>query len=197
MMSKTVLLLSTALAWTCASPAWAQCTADAHTLCLNEGRFAVTADWQTGGPPEAAQAELLTSDTGYFWFFNAANVEMVVKVIDGCTVNQHFWVFAGGLTNVAVTLRVEDTETGAVQGYQNPANRAFQPIQDTAAFTDCDGGGGGGGGGDPDGKPATLPPFESVDLYSGDSPLNIPIPTLFSIPTQRCWRGASRGPERW
>jgi hypothetical protein len=43
-------------------------------------------------------------------------------------------VFAGGLTNVDTTITVTDTQTGAVKTYRNPANTAFQPIQDTAAF---------------------------------------------------------------
>ena len=39
----------------------------------------------------------LTGDTGYFWFFNSANVELIVKVLDGRTVNGQFWVFYGAL----------------------------------------------------------------------------------------------------
>ena len=27
----------------------------------------------------------LTSDSGYFWFFDADNIELVVKVLDACT----------------------------------------------------------------------------------------------------------------
>jgi hypothetical protein len=76
----------------------------------------------------------MTTDTGYFWFFSNGNVEMVVKVVDGRAFNNKFWVFAGGLTNVDVTLTVTDTETGTVNTYRNLANTAFQPIQDTAGF---------------------------------------------------------------
>jgi homoserine acetyltransferase len=64
-------------------------------------------------------------------------VEMIVKVLDACSLNAHKWVFAGGLTNVEVTLTVTDTQTGAVKTYLNPANTAFLPIQDTAAFGTC------------------------------------------------------------
>ena len=69
-----------------------------------------------------------------------ANVEMVVKVIDACSLNGRFWIFAGGLTNVDVTIRVEDRGTGGrVQSrtYHNPQNTPFQPIQDTSAFSTC------------------------------------------------------------
>lgn len=117
------------------------CLEDGATLCLAGDRFEVKA---TFDPPndaddlfEPAQAVTLTADTGYFWFFDQANVEVVVKVLNACTVNQRIWVFAGGLTNVAVEITVRDAETGAVQIYENPQVTAFQPIQDTGAFATC------------------------------------------------------------
>ena len=79
----------------------------------------------------------LTEDTGYFWFFEASSVEVVVKVLDGCPLNAHSWVFAGGLTNVGVTLTVTDTQTGVTKTYTNPADTPFAPIQDTTAFATC------------------------------------------------------------
>ena len=62
----------------------------------------------------------LTGDTGAFWFFDAANIELVVKVLDGRPVNGNFWLFYGALSNVEYTLTVTDTETGAVKTYSNP-----------------------------------------------------------------------------
>ncbi len=111
------------------------CSADATTLCLNGGRFEVEVRWTTPqGQSGAGQAVTLTGDTGYFWFFSANNVEVVVKVVDGRAFNSRFWVFAGGLTNVNVTITVTDTATGTVRTYTNPQGVAFQPIQDTSAF---------------------------------------------------------------
>jgi hypothetical protein len=114
------------------------CVADAETLCLNEGRFRVGVDFLTAdGQGGRADAQILTGDTGYFTFFNAANVEVVIKVLDACSFNSRFWVFAGGLTNVQVDLEVVDTTTGTVKRYANPLGTAFQPIQDTSAFATC------------------------------------------------------------
>ena len=76
----------------------------------------------------------LTSGTGYFWFFDPANIEMVVKVLNGCGINQSEWVFGGGLTNVAVTLTVVDSQTRETKTYNNPQDTAFLPIQDTTAL---------------------------------------------------------------
>ena len=113
------------------------CTPGINTLCLNGGRFKVTATYQTSTASGAGNGVAMTTDTGYFWFFSSNNVEMVVKVVNGCTFNSRYWVFAGGLTNVSVNFVVTDTRTGVVKTYSNPANTAFQPIQDTAAIATC------------------------------------------------------------
>ncbi|HEX9148110.1 MAG TPA: SBBP repeat-containing protein [Thermoanaerobaculia bacterium] len=115
------------------------CSADATTLCLNNGRFKVQTQWTTPqGQSGAGQAVGLTSDTGYFWFFSSNNAEIVAKVVDGRALNSRFWVFAGGLTNVNVVMTVTDTLTGAFKTYTNPQGVAFQPIQDTSAFAALD-----------------------------------------------------------
>lgn len=114
------------------------CTPDASTLCLNQNRFRVQVDWRTPtGESGVGQAVSLTQDTGYFWFFNQDNVEMVIKVLDACSFANRFWVFAGGLTNVDVEISVEDTRSGIARSYSNPQNTPFQPIQDTNAFATC------------------------------------------------------------
>lgn len=114
------------------------CTPDATTLCLNDGRFRVTAEWETDqGQSGNGQAVSLTSDTGYFWFFDDDNVEVIIKVLDACGVNQRYWVFAGGLTNVEVKITVQDTSSGETQTFVNPQGQAFEPLQDTGAFATC------------------------------------------------------------
>lgn len=114
------------------------CPQNATTLCIGGGRFSVKATFDAGsGNSGNAQAVGLTSDTGYLWFFEASNVEAVVKVIDGCALNGHYWIFAGGLTNVNVVMTVTDLQTGAQRTYTNPANTTFEPIQDTSAFSTC------------------------------------------------------------
>lgn len=106
-------------------------------LCLGNSRFGITADWSTTTSSGHGTGVALTADTGYFWFFGSTNVEMVVKALDGCGITGHKWIFAGGLTNVNVTMTVTDFQTGAVKTYINPQGTAFQPIQDTGAFATC------------------------------------------------------------
>jgi hypothetical protein len=113
------------------------CTPDAQSLCLSDGRFKVQAAWQSSTSSGNGTAIPGSSDTGQFWFFNSSNVEMVVKVLNGCGINTRYWVFAGGLTNVKVTMTVTDMQNAAVQTYVNNLNTPFAPIQDTGAFATC------------------------------------------------------------
>jgi hypothetical protein len=118
--------------------ALAESCSDDTALCLLGGRFRLTATWETSdGQHGTGRTRQLTDETGYFWFFAENNVEVVVKVLDACGPFGRFWVFAAGLTNVAVDLRVEDTLTGAVRTYSNPLGKPFQPLQDTNAFATC------------------------------------------------------------
>ncbi|MEM6704283.1 MAG: hypothetical protein AAF690_16320 [Acidobacteriota bacterium] len=122
----------------CTSSATGECTPNDSTLCLNGGRFEVRARWQVrSGDSGQASAVPLTPDTGYFWFFDRDNVEAVIKILDACAINQNFWAFAAGLTDVEVTITVTDTETGLVRVYENSLGTPFAPIQDTNAFDTC------------------------------------------------------------
>jgi hypothetical protein len=126
------------VALTCSAPSTGACTASDTTLCLGNGRFQVTATFNAGsGGSGNAHVVALTDDTGYLWFFASSNVEAVIKVLDGCGLGGHHWVFAGGLTNVKVVITVTDTQTKAVKTYTNPANTIFKAIQDTTAFATC------------------------------------------------------------
>jgi hypothetical protein len=122
------------------APAAAPCVENGLTLCLQDGRFRLSAAFSADGVLyRGAVAEPLTSDTGWFWFFDPANVELVTKVLDACVVNGHHWAFTAGLTDVEVHLRVVDTdpEPPLVRDYVNPLRREFPPILDTAAFETC------------------------------------------------------------
>jgi len=114
------------------------CTPTATAMCLNNNRFRVEATFQAAGQPVGnAQAVKLTDETGYLWFFSAVNVEAVIKVINACSYNNRFWVYAGGLTDVKVDITVTDTATGVPKVYHNPLGAPFQPIQDSSALATC------------------------------------------------------------
>ena len=97
----------------------------------------IRAGWRSSGGAGAATVRPLTEDTAAFWFFDQANLELVVKALDGCVLNDRFWVFATGLTDVEVTLEVADSATGDRREYRSTLGAAFRPITDTDAFTSC------------------------------------------------------------
>jgi len=116
------------------APRQGGCVADPVTLCLNDERFRISVNWRDFvGNTGVGYAEPLTGDTGYFWFFNDANVEVVIKALDGTGINDHYWVFYGALSNVEYTITVTDTATGDSRQYFNPSGQ-FASVGDTEAF---------------------------------------------------------------
>jgi hypothetical protein len=142
----------------------AGCVGSDTVLCLS-GRFQVDSSWQTAsGRSGVGHAVNLTAESGYFWFFDPSNVEVVVKALDACAIGSGQWFFASGMTNVGVQLSITDTFTGDVKTYGNAPNGrtpgiAFVPILDTAAFSSC----------------RTGPPqFPTVTIASQSNPCNFP-----------------------
>jgi hypothetical protein len=113
-----------------------RCATGSESLCLGAGgRFAARVDWKNPftGQTGTGKALPLTGDTGAFWFFDAANLELMIKVLDGGGVNGHFWVFYGSLSNVEYTITVTDTSTGTAKTYHN-APFQFASRADVEAF---------------------------------------------------------------
>lgn len=115
------------------------CSPTGTEMCLLDDRFRVEVVWGNfqGGSGNGGVVPETSDRSGLFYFFNPDNWEMLVKMLDGCTVNDHFWLFAAQATNVEYTLVVTDTETGQVNTYLNPLGETPQPITDTAAFATC------------------------------------------------------------
>jgi ELWxxDGT repeat protein len=104
------------------------------SLCLAGGRFRVDVAWKDFQNRRGeGHAVPLTADTGTFWFFNPANVEAIVKVLDGRPVNGHFWTFYGALSSVEYALTVSDASTGLARRYLNPSGR-LASVGDTNSF---------------------------------------------------------------
>ncbi len=121
--SRKLLVESAAPAGTCVS--------DAETLCLQDSRFEVALEWWTADDQRGVGRVVHegTNDSGLFWFFGAANWEMLVKVLDGCSVNGHAWVYGASATTLGYSLMVTDTVAGGVKEYRN------EPGEQAAAFT--------------------------------------------------------------
>ncbi|MEM1207230.1 MAG: penicillin acylase family protein, partial [Acidobacteriota bacterium] len=112
------------------------CGSSETTLCFQGERFAATLAWRS--PDRGAGAGRVvpggTDASGNFYFFTPDNWEMLVKVLDGCGVNGHYWVYASGASDVEWELEVEDLRTEARWSVSNPLGRRSPAITDTAAF---------------------------------------------------------------
>ncbi|HEY6323034.1 MAG TPA: hypothetical protein VJA16_15900 [Thermoanaerobaculia bacterium] len=126
----------------------ASCVASDNVMCIDDlpgdQRFKVTVTYHTtqggglsGTGQEIPMAPLGVAQGGLFWFFNPTNPEMLVKIIDGCALNQRIWVFISAGTNVGFTVTVHDTAFGATHIYTNQDLNPAPPIQDTSALTGC------------------------------------------------------------
>ncbi len=115
------------------------CTPGPTTMCLNGDRFRVEVEWNdfVGASGPGSVAPCGVDDSGLFWFFSPNNWEMLVKVLDGCAINNNYWVFFAATTNVGYTLTVTDTQTNAVKTYTNPLGVAPPAETDTSAFATC------------------------------------------------------------
>jgi hypothetical protein len=120
------------------APDYAPCTTGGEDLCLGDGRFRVETWWQTAdGETGRGTGGAISDDTGYFWFFREGTAEVMVKTLDGCSVNGHKWVFTAGMTDVHTAVRVTDTQAQRSVWYFNPHRTPFRAVQDTSALATC------------------------------------------------------------
>ncbi len=110
------------------------CGGAPEALCLRGQRFRVELDWTSPHGQGRGHGLGLSDGAGYFSFSPPTSVETFVKVLDACAINGHYWLFAAGLTDAGVEMRVTDTATGEESNYRNPQGIAFRPIVDLSAF---------------------------------------------------------------
>ncbi len=113
----------------CGVPAEVGTLAGETALFLHGCRFHATVHWRNPETGEEGDgiAVSLSRDTGVFWFFGPSNIELTVKLLDGETLNGHWWVFWSHMTDLEVWLELTDTESGSVVRYTEPGS-------DTMAF---------------------------------------------------------------
>jgi hypothetical protein len=102
------------------------CVSAATTLCLGGGsgdpqRFRVQVDWEDfrGGTGHGF-AVPFSNDSGFFYFFDGQILELLVKVVNGCSFNGHYWFFNAAASNVGLTYRVRDTVACQERTVTNP-----------------------------------------------------------------------------
>jgi hypothetical protein len=117
------------------------CVEDSETACLIGGRFQVRVSYVNAsssgiGTVMSFSGTRAESDESVFLYFTGpTNFEMGLKILQACSLNNHFWVFIGGLTNQGWVVNILDTATGHTATYSNPLNRLTPTTADTAALT--------------------------------------------------------------
>lgn len=107
-------------------------------LAFLDGRFEARVHWRLrDGTTGQGRAIPFTDQAGLFWFFTAENLEMLIKMLDACTLNDRFWVFFAATTNVEFTVSVTDTWTDTRKEYSNQLDHPADPVLDTDAFATC------------------------------------------------------------
>ena len=80
----------------------------ANRACLDNG-YTVAVDYEdpnTGLWTEAKRQSHLTRDSAVFYFFNPDNAEVLVKVLNGCAINRHWWVYSAPATDLRYRVTV-------------------------------------------------------------------------------------------
>lgn len=114
------------------------CESNGTSLCLAGGRFEVTVAWSTTGRG-AGPANVVpggTNNSGLFYFFEPNNWEMLIKVLDGCAINGHYWVYSAAATDLGLDIAVTDTETGSTWEYTKTPGPPAPAVTESEAFPD-------------------------------------------------------------
>jgi hypothetical protein len=119
------------------------CVPNDYSVCLLNGRFQVALNYHLPGAPSEGKWALMQkiSDTSALAYFQEGptTVQALIDVLDACVpeLGNHFWVFAGFLTNVGFDLTVTDSQGTQTKQYIHQPGPAAQAIEDTSAFASC------------------------------------------------------------
>ncbi|HVS13692.1 MAG TPA: CHRD domain-containing protein [Thermoanaerobaculia bacterium] len=119
------------------------CFETPNQMCLQQNRFSVTVTGSRPVPESATPQGFVgraierTDSAGEFYFFSPDNLELLVKVLDGCAINDRYWVFFAATTDVEFNLLVIDSSTGESMSYNNPQGSPADAVTDTDAFDAC------------------------------------------------------------
>ena len=78
--------------------------------------------------------ELDSKQSAILYFFDRNNAEVLIKVLDGCGINGHRWVFVAPVTTLAFNLSIEPPDGGKPWTHQNRLNQTAAAKSDITAF---------------------------------------------------------------
>jgi len=116
-------------------------TTTATQLCLLN-RFSISARWRTdpAGTLTNGQAQVAgvaNAGSGLFQFFSPDNWEIMVKALNGCGLNNRYWIFSAATTNVFYRMDIFDIRAGRQKIYFNYPGPPAPAVTDVNAFATC------------------------------------------------------------
>lgn len=109
-----------------------ECEAD---LCLHDGLFYV---WGQIGDRQTTGEELPGGAGGILYAWSDDNPELLVKVLNGCWFNRHWWVFVGSATDQPYTIAVKHIPSDISRVFVSNSENALLGMNNTDAFNVCE-----------------------------------------------------------
>ena len=108
-----------------------------------DGGYDVSMCYRTpaGDVGQAKSGVWASSQAGILWFFDRENAEVLVKVLDGCAINGHRWVFVAPVTDLEFNLWVTGPD-GKRWTHSNRQGVTASSKSDQGAFSCTDSGNG-------------------------------------------------------
>ncbi len=118
-------------------PGYTDCRPETASLVF-DGGFKVAVCYETaGGEIGEGKAGIWASgEAGLLWFFNRDNAEVLVKVLNGCHLTGHRWVYVAPVTDLAFNLYVQGPD-GSNWSHRNRLGETAASRSDNFAFP-CD-----------------------------------------------------------
>jgi hypothetical protein len=88
----------------------------------------------TGSLSRSGKRTYLSRDGGAFWIFEPENTEVFIKVLDGCSLNGHYWLFLSGLTDLGTNLQIWDYGSRQVRTISTEEGAPYPSLFDNQAF---------------------------------------------------------------
>lgn len=109
----------------------ATCSPTTYRWCTASGRFGISATVGGSSRPRSCAYSTGNATSVVFRSPGSGPGEVLAKVLDACSFNSKFWVFAAKATSSSYAVTVTDYSTSTSKIYVNSC-----PVTDTAAF-DC------------------------------------------------------------
>ena len=115
-------------------PGFSDCRPETASLVFADG-FKVAMCYETaGGEVGEGKAGIWASgESGLLWFFNRDNAEVLVKVLNGCHLTGHYWVYVAPVTDLAFNLYVQGAD-GSNWSHHNRLGETAASRSDNFAF---------------------------------------------------------------